>query len=290
MSTPRVLASGLHFGEGPRWHHGTLWFSDFYDHAVKTVDMDGQVEVKVDVPGQPSGLGWLPGGQLLIVSMLERTLLRLEEHRLVVHADLSDVATFHCNDMVVDAKGRAYVGNFGFDLDGDVSARGFGAVMRDHPLATLAMVAPDGTVSAAATDLDFPNGTVITPDGTTMIIAETLGQRLTAFTIADDGSLADRRVFAEVPRRAPDGICLDADGAVWFADAMTNECVRVADGGKVLEVVQTDQPCYACMLGGPDGCSLFMLTASASASAVASTRRTGKVLVTTVDVPHAGLP
>jgi sugar lactone lactonase YvrE len=286
----RVLASGLHFGEGPRWHLGKLWFSDFYDCAVKTVDVDGRVDVKVEIPGQPSGLGWLPSGELLIVSMLDRMLLRLDHDRLVVHADLSAVAAFHCNDMVVDGRGRAYVGNIGFDLDGEVARRGFVPVLRDHPLADLAVVSPDGVVSVAATGLDFPNGSVITPDGATLIVAETLGQRLTAFRIGEDGSLADRRVFAEVPRRAPDGICLDADGAVWFADAMTNECVRVADGGRVLQVVTTDQPCYACMLGGEDGRTLFMLTAAASASAVASTQRSGHVLVTQVDVPHAGLP
>jgi len=287
----RVLADGLCFGEGPRWHDGRLWFSDFYDHAVKTVDEAGAVEVAVqlDAPAQPSGLGWLPNGDLLIVSMLGRTILRHDGSSLSVHADLSRIASFHCNDMVVDAQGRAYVGNFGFDLDGEIGARGFIAVLRDHPRANIAFVTIDGAVSVAADELDFPNGSVITPDGSALIVAETLGQRLTAFRVADDGTLSGRRLFADVARRAPDGICLDAEGAVWFADAMKNECVRVADGGEVLQVVTTDQPCYACMLGGEDGRSLFMLTA-ASASGSAAGSRTGHVLVTQVDVPHAGLP
>jgi sugar lactone lactonase YvrE len=290
-SAERLLADDLCFGEGPRWHDGRLWFSDFYDHAIKAMDGDGNVEVVVqlDAPAQPSGLGWLPNGELLIVSMIDRTVLRHDGRELVVHADLSRIAGFHCNDMVVDAQGRAYVGSFGFDLDGEIGARGFIAVLRDHPRANIAFVTADGAVSVAADELDFPNGSVITPDGATLIVAETLGQRLTAFSIAADGTLEHRHLFADVTRRAPDGICLDAEGAVWFADAMKNECVRVAEGGAVLQVVTTDQPCYACMLGGDDGRSLFMLTAS-SASSAATSSRTGHVLVTQVHVPHAGLP
>ena len=150
MTAPRVLAEGLRFGESPRWHEGRLWFSDFHDHAVKTVDLRGRIETKVEIPGQPSGLGWLPDGTLLIVSMLDRTVLRLEDERLLVHAELSGVAAFHCNDMVVDAAGRAYVGNFGFDLHADLERRGFIPMLRDHPLSNLALVAPDGSVSVAA--------------------------------------------------------------------------------------------------------------------------------------------
>ncbi|MEI7546981.1 MAG: SMP-30/gluconolactonase/LRE family protein, partial [Actinomycetota bacterium] len=140
MTSTRVLAEGLHFGEAPRWHDGRLWFSDFYDHAVKSVDLDGRIEIEVAVPGQPSGLGWLPDGSLLIVSMLDRRVLRLVDGQLVVHADLSEVAAFHCNDMVVDALGRAYVGNFGFDLHAEVARRGFRAMVHDHPRADLALV------------------------------------------------------------------------------------------------------------------------------------------------------
>jgi sugar lactone lactonase YvrE len=285
-----VLATGLHFGEGPRWHHGKLWFSDFYDHAVKTVGMDGRVETKIEVPGQPSGLGWLPDGRMLIVSMLDRTVVRLESERLVVHADLSDVAGFHCNDMVVDPQGRAYVGNFGFDLDDAMATRGAADVLAHHPTAAIALVQPSGAVSVATEGLSFPNGAVITPDGKSFIVAETLAGRLTSFNIGADGSLSKRRTWAELSGRVPDGICLDAEGAIWFANPLAPECVRVSRGGKILQVVGTDQPCYACMLGGPDGRSLFMLTAASSVAAVASQERTGHVLVTHVTAPRAGCP
>ena len=286
MSKLEVLASGLCFAEGPRWHGGKLWFSDMYDHAVKTVDLRGNVEVMVEVAGQPSGLGWLPDGQLLIVSMIDRRVVRLEIDRLVVHAELHDVAAFHCNDMVVDAEGRAYVGNFGFDLHAAETARDFSQARAT----TLALVQPDGTVTVAADDLRFPNGTVITPDGRTLIVAESMARRLTAFDRATDGTLSKRRVWADLGDRIPDGICLDAQGAVWVANAGGPECVRVAEGGQILEVIVTDDPCFACMLGGPEGTTLFLLTAASSHPDQATTERGSKVLVTQVSVPHAGLP
>lgn len=284
-----VVASGLRFGEGPRWHHGKLWFSDMYDHQVKAVDLSGRLEVKVDVPGQPSGLGWTAGGDLLIVLMRERQVLRLDHDRLVVHADLGEVATWHCNDMVVDEVGRAYVGNFGFDLH-QAEASGDWSGIRS---AAIALVQPDGSVSVAADDLHFPNGTVITPDGRTLIVAESLGTRLTAFTVADDGSLHDRRVWADLGFRVPDGICLDAEGNVWVANPLAPECMLVAEsaeGGDVLDVIETDNPCFACMLGGEDRRTLFMLTATSSVVAVASASATGHLLSATVEVPGAGLP
>ena len=177
----RLLVDGLHFGEGPRWHDGRLYLSDFYDHAVKAVTMDGEVTTVVEVPTQPSGLGWLPDGRMLVVSMVDRKVLRLEPDGLVEHADLSGIATFHCNDMVVDAHGRAYVGNFGFDLDGFVAEHGLRAALGEPgpPRATLARVDPDGTRARGGVGLRFPNGAVITPDGSTMIVAETMGRRLT---------------------------------------------------------------------------------------------------------------
>jgi sugar lactone lactonase YvrE len=286
MTAYEVLATGLCFGEGPRWHAGELWFSDMYDHAVKSVDLDGRVTVRVAVEGQSSGLGWLPGGDLLVVSMVDRQLLRWTGERLEHHADLSGVATFHCNDMVVDAVGRAYVGNFGFDLHAFVEARD-PAMIRP---ADLALVDPDGTVQCAATDLAFPNGTVITPDGRTLVVAETMGSRLTAFDIAADGTLTNRRVWAELPRRRPDGICLDAEGAIWVANAAAAECVRVAEGGQIIDRIETDQPCFACMLGGPDGTTLFMLTAPSSDPAEVVALRGGRVLVSEAPAPHAGRP
>ena len=291
ISNVEVLLEGLHFGEGPRWRDGRLWFSDFYDHAVRTVDLAGAATTAVELDGdEPSGLGWLPDGRLLVVSMQRRLLLRLEGDTLVEHADLNGVATYHCNDMVVDGSGRAYVGNFGFDLNAAAESGNFAAALESYEGAAVARVDPDGTVSAATPPLRFPNGTVITPDGTTMIIAESLGRRLSAFTIESDGSLTDQRIWAELGSMVPDGITLDADGAVWLADAGGPRCVRVREGGEVLQVIDTQQPCFACMLGGPDGRHLFMLTAAASRPAVASAERTGQILVTTVGVPHAGLP
>jgi sugar lactone lactonase YvrE len=288
-----VLAEGLYFGEGPRWHDGRLWFSDFYDHAVKSCGPEGDVRVELQLDEQPSGLGWLPDGRMLVVAMISRRVLAIDGGRVEVHADLSHLAGFHCNDMVVDAHGRAYVGNFGFDLDAALEARGVDGVLADHATATMARVDPDGTVTAAAADLHFPNGSVITPDGTTLIVAETLGLRLSAFDIAPDGSLSGRRVWADLGFRVPDGICLDAEGMVWVANPLAPECFLVAedpDGGDVVEVVTTSQPCFACMLGGEDRRTLYMLTASSSHHAVAGASRSGRIETARVAVPGAGLP
>ena len=290
MTTARVLAGGLHFGEAPRWHDGVLWFSDFFDYAVKTVDLDGHIAVKLSIADRPSGLGWMPDGSMLIVSMTARALLRLDQGRLALHADLSGIATFHCNDMVVDAEGRAYVGNFGFDLDTNEINGTLGEVLATHGGATIARVDPDGSVHAAADGLMFPNGMVITPDGHTMIVAESFADRLTAYDIGDDGSLSNRRLWADLGGRKPDGICLDADGAIWVANPVINECFRVAEGGDILDVIETDNRCFACMLGGPDRRTLFMLTSRYSLAVEAAVHRTGNVLIADVDVPGAGLP
>jgi sugar lactone lactonase YvrE len=282
-----ILTEGLYFPEDPRWRVDRLWFSDFYDHAVKTIDLDGKVEVQVEVPDQPSGLGWLPDGRLLIVSMVDRKVLRLDPEGLVEHADLSGIATFHCNDMLVDPKGNAYVTNFGFDLDA-LLERGEGKACQSH----LTLVRPDGSVEIAAPDLDFPNGMALTPDGRTLIVAESMGLRLRAFTVAEDATLHDSRVFADlrdIPA-APDGICLDAEGAVWLANAIGASCVRVAEGGDVLDTVETSQPCYACALGGTDGRTLYLCTASGSSATKASEARTGRIESVRVDVPAAPQP
>ena len=287
--TVKVLADGLHFAEGPRWHQGKLWFSDFYDHAVKTVDLDGHVETKMVIDDQPSGLGWLPDGRMLIVAMQSRSVLRMEYDALVVHADLSDIATFHCNDMTVDAIGRAYVGNFGFDLDAAISGGDFRGALAAYEGAALARVDPHGAVHTVATGLKFPNGMVLSPDGGTLVVAESLGRRLTAFDVGIDGSLTNQRVWAELDA-TPDGICLDADGAIWLADAAAPRAIRVAEGGAVLEEVVTSRSCYAVMLGGPEGRTLFLATATTSHAAVASMQREGCIEVTEVAVPHAGRP
>lgn len=289
--TTRVLADGIYFGEGPRWHEGRLWFSDFHAHAVKSVSPAGDLRTEFEIDDQPSGLGWMPDGSMLIVSMTKRQLLRRTPGgALSVHADLGHIATFHCNDMVVDAQGRAYVGNFGFDLDAALTERGTESVLADHATADLALVSADGTVSVAARGLHFPNGSVITPDGRTLIVGETLAGTLTAFDIAADGSLSNRRTWAIIGPRIPDGIALDAEGAIWVANPIAPECVRVAAGGKVLEVIDTGDPCYACMLGGDGGRTLFMLTAKTSVGHEAGKTPLGRLLAAEVDAPRAGLP
>jgi sugar lactone lactonase YvrE len=286
-----VLAEGIYFGEGPRWHEGRLWFSDFYAKAVKSVSLAGDLRTEFEIDDRPSGLGWMPDGSMLMVSMTRRQVLRRSpDGAMQVHADLSDIAAFHCNDMVVDAKGRAYVGNFGFDLDAAMETRGVEAVLADHPAAKLASVSPDGSVEVAADDMHFPNGSVITPDGKTLIVGETLGARLTAFDIGADGSLSGRRVWADIAPRVPDGIALDADGAIWVANPIAPECALIAEGGVVKEVIGTGDPCYACMLGGDDGRTLFMLTAPTSIAHEAALAPRGKLLIAMVDTPYAGLP
>lgn len=283
--TAEPFVEGLYYGEGPRWHDGRLWYSDFYDEAVFSVGDDGQPRREADVPTRPSGLGWLPDGRLLVVSMTDRTLLRRElDGTLVRHADLSPWATWHANEMVVDSRGRAYVGNFGFDLDGFFERR------VEPATTSLIRVDPDGTACEAANGLGFPNGTVLTPDERTMVIAETFALQLTAFDVADDGSLSNRRVWASLEGCAPDGICLDADGCVWVANALAAECRRVAEGGEVVGRVVTGQSCFACMLGGPDRRTLFCCTAPTSESSGASKARNGRIERVEVEVPGAGLP
>jgi len=277
---PRVLLDGLAFPEGPRWRDGVLWFSDMHAQRVMTVDSTGRAQVVVEVPNCPSGLGWLPDGRLLVVSMNDRKLLRLDPDGLSEVADLGHIATFHCNDMVVDAQGRAYVGNFGFD---------FGAGQTLVP-AAIALVTPDGAVRVAAEGLEFPNGTVITPDGKTLIVGESFAGRLTAFDIRPDGTLENRRVWAQLENAVPDGICLDAEGAIWVASPLSNEVVRVREGGVVERRIATETTAIACMLGGADRRTLFILTAGTLDPAEAAAQRRGRIEVIDVDVPGAGLP
>jgi sugar lactone lactonase YvrE len=289
--TVTTLAEGIYFGEGPRWHDGRLWFSDFHAHAVKSVSLAGDCRVEFTIDDRPSGLGWMADGSALVVSMQKRQILRrATDGAITVHADLSAIAGFHCNDMVVDAHGRAYVGNFGFDLDAAIHARGIPDVIANHPTASLAVVTPDGIASVAADCMHFPNGAVITPDGKTLIVGETLGGALTAFDITADGALSNRRLWASTWPAVPDGIALDAEGAIWIANPIAPECLRIAEGGQVLEVVATAMPCFACMLGGDDGRTLFMLTAPTSDAATCAAQARGMLVMSRVDVPHAGLP
>ena len=293
-----VLLEGGCFFESPRWHDGRWWVSDFYRHLVLTVDADGREEEVLTVEGQPSGLGWMPDGSLLVVSMRDRRILRrTPDGEVAVHADVAEHCGGPLNDMVVDARGRAYAGNFGFDL------MAFG----DPAPAALIRVDPDGTASVAAEDLLFPNGSVITPDGRTLIVGETAGARYTAFTIEDDGSLSDRRIWAQVAptpeittfaetlsklRFGPDGCGLDAEGHIWSADEVGARCVRLAPGGEIVDEIPAPEglDTFACMLGGDDGRTLLICAAPDFAESNRSAAREGVLLTTTVDVPHAGLP
>jgi sugar lactone lactonase YvrE len=284
---------GLHFGECPRWHQGRLWYVDFYDGTVLSAGKSGDVRIEVEVPGEPAGLGWLPDGRLLVVSRKPRTVLRVEtDGRLVEHGDLNPTAAFYGNDMVVDAAGRAYVGNFGFDLDRFIAERGQVALVEPPgpPTTSLIRIDPDGSAHVAAQDLSFPNGMVITPDGGTLIVAETMAGQLTAFDRGDDGELTARRVWASLPWCAPDGICLDAGGQVWVANAISPECILVAEGGDIVDRIATSQTSFACMLGGVDRRTLYVMTAPTSTESVVSVARSGRIEQARVEVAGAGLP
>ncbi len=276
-----ILVEGLSFGEGPRWHEGALWLSDMHKHQVLRISTDGVPEVIVEVPQQPSGLGWLPDGDLLVVSMADRRLLRWDGSSITEHANLMNLASFHCNDMVVDRAGRAYVGNFGFDLHAKQQPKS----------AVLICVEPDGTPRVVAEDLMFPNGTVITPDGATLIIGESWGARLTAFDVDTRGNLSGRRVWAELPDGAlPDGICLDEAGGVWSASPSTNECLRQVEGGEITHRVAVEQGAFACMLGGASGRTLHILTAGSSDPEICRETLSGRIEIWEAPYGHAGLP
>jgi sugar lactone lactonase YvrE len=276
----KTLLDGLSFPEGPRWHEGKLWFSDMQAGRVMTVDRDGKCENIVDVPGAPSGLGWLPDGRLLVVSMIDRRLLRLEPWGLVEVADLNELASYHCNDMVVDHDGRAYIGNFGFDYAANAPV---------EP-AEIVLVTSDGEARVVVKEVYFPNGTVITPDNQTLIVAETWGNCLTAFDIESDGSLANRRIWAKLEGVFPDGICLDAEGAIWVAAPHPGEVIRVLKGGEITHRVNVSTRPYACMLGGDERCTLFVCTAEAAIPDDVRAAPGGKIEAINVEVPGAGLP
>jgi sugar lactone lactonase YvrE len=295
--TLNVLVEGGNYFECPRWHDGRWWASDFYRKAVFTYDSNGREERVLEVEGQPSGLGWLPDGDLLVVSMKDRLVLRRSaDGSVAVHADVSALTSGHLNDMVVDAQGRAFAGNFGFDLMGG----------GDPAPAGLVRIDPDGSATAVAEDLWFPNGMVITDDGT-LIVAETFAARFTAFTIQPDGTLADRRIWAEIepaPEPAdtetmlgavtfgPDGCALDAEGHVWAANAIAGVLCRVAPGGEIVEEVPMPDGLgvFACGLGGEDGRTLVACAAPDFDEKARSAAREALLLQTTVDVPHGGLP
>jgi len=280
MAQVEPLLTGLVFPEGPRWHQGKLWFSDMHAHRVRTVDLTGHAEDVVEVPAWPSGLGWLPDGSLLIVSMTDRKLLRYNAGQLGLHADISELASWHCNDMVVDGRGRAYVGNFGFDLLAGGNPRP----------ADLVLVNPDGAARVVASGLDFPNGSVITPGGRTLIVGESLGHRLTAFHIEDDGSLINRSTWAALGDAVPDGIALDAENGIWVASPLSRELLYVEQGGRIAQRINCASMPIACALGGRGRKTLFVLLADSINPDECRTKKSGRIDVMEAAVGGAGWP
>ena len=277
----RTIASGFAYPEGPRWHEGNLWFADQHAGVVHRISAAGERLESFAVEGSPSGMGWLPGGDLLVVSMDGRRILRRADGVLRLHADLSAFHAAQSNDMVVDASGRAYVGNIGFDFDRGEAPR----------LTMLLAVEPEGTARRVADDLLCPNGTVLTPDGRTLIVAESLASCLTAFDVAADGSLSSRRVFAEVPGHVPDGICLDAEGQIWAASPFARSVVRVREGGEITARVDIEGAgAFACVLGGEDRRDLYVCCAASHRRAESPALSSGRIEVARVEVPGAGLP
>ena len=281
MTELQTLMTGIAFGESPRWHDDRLWFSDWGAQEIIAVDLEGESEVIVRVPSFPFCIDFLPDGRLLIVSASDRLLLRREpDGPLVTHADLSTLSEHPWNDIVVDGRGNAYIGNIGFDFPEAEFAPG-----------TLALVTPDGSARQVADGVAFPNGIVVTPDNSTLIVAESYANRLTAFDITADGSLSNRRMWAELGGGVPDGICLDAEGAVWYGDVPNKRCVRVREGGEVLQTIALDRGCFACMLGGPDGKTLFMVAQEWSGmESTAEEERTGQLLTSPAPAAGAGWP
>ena len=280
-----VLLENLTFPECPRWHDGVLYFSDVHAHKIIRVDAHGNASTVLDDAHQPAGLGWAPDGSMLFVRMLERTLMRRDAATgdITTVADLSALEQVQLNDMTVDARGRAYIGAFGFDINaGDKPAT-----------ANIFLVQPDGAVAVATDSMRFPNGMVITPDGRTLIVAETIARCLTAFDIAADGTLSNRREWAPLAT-FPDGICLDAEGAVWAAAPVTGECIRVREGGEITDKITVEgvegKGVYACMLGGEDGRTLYLCTAKTTGPELVQGISTGWLETARVDVPHAALP
>jgi len=280
MSDVKTLMTGVVLGESPRWHDDRLWFSDWGAQSIIAVDLDGDSEVVTHVASYPFCIDWLPDGRLLVVSASDRRLLRMEpDGSLVTHADLAGVSDKPWNDIVVDGRGNAYVDNIGFDFPAGEFAPGI-----------IALVTPDGSARQVADGLAFPNGIAVTRDNSTLIVAESYAAKLTAFDIAADGGLSNRRVWADLPGAAPDGICIDADDAVWYADVPNRRCVRVREGGEVLATIDLDRGCFACMLGGPDRGTLFMVAAEWPAATTAGGQPTGQVLTAPAPARGAGWP
>jgi sugar lactone lactonase YvrE len=275
---PEILMEGVVFGESPRWHDGRLWFSDWGANQVIALGTDGSHEVVVTVPSFPMCIDFLPDGRLLIVDSAQRRLLRREPDGLLVpHADLSEVSEKPWNDIVVDDRGNAYVNTIGFDFPGGEFAPGL-----------VVLVTPEGTVSRVADNLAFPNGMAITPDGSALVVAESYANRLTAFDISGDSDLSNRRVWAETPGDHPDGICMDAEGAIWYADVGNQHCVRVYEGGQVQATVDLDRGAFACALSRGEDPRLFVV--GQNWGGPESSEPSGQVVAFPAPAPGAGRP
>jgi sugar lactone lactonase YvrE len=278
MSAPEVVMEGIVFGESPRWHDGRLWFSDWGANQVIALNTDGRHEVVATVPSFPMCIDFLPDGRLLIVDSAERRLLRRErDGSLAEHASLAGVSGKPWNDIVVDDEGNAYVNSIGFSFPGGEFAPGL-----------VVLVTPEGSVTQVADDLAFPNGMAISPDGRTLIVAESYANRLTAYDIRGDGGLGNRRVWADTPGDHPDGICVDADGAVWYADVGNQHCVRVRAGGQVLAAVDLDRGAFACVLSRGENPRLFVV--GQTWGAPGSPGPSGRVVAFPAHAPGAGRP
>lgn len=282
QNAPQILLTGLAIGESPRWHEGRLWFCNWGTQEIIAVDELGNSEVMAHVPtDMPASIDWLPDGRLLMVSGREARLLRQEhDGSLVTHADLHNLSGI-CNELVVDGRGNIYVNGSPFD---PTASNPFGP-------GNIFLITPDGEARQVAEDIAFPNGMAVTPDNKTLIIAESYSHCLTAFDIAADGSLSNRRIWAETGEDSPDGICLDATGMVWYADVGHRRCVTVREGGEVLQTVTFDRGCFACMLGGANGTTLFVLAAEwRGFEGIDPTQRAGQLLSFATSTTHAGWP
>jgi sugar lactone lactonase YvrE len=281
MPELQTLKTGLALGESPRWHDDRLWFSNWVAQEILAVDLEGNSELVARVPSFPFSIDWLPDGRLLVVSGREGLLLRRDaDGSLVTHADLTGLSQHPWNEIVVDGRGNAYLNNTGFDFPGGEFAPG-----------SVALIPPDGSPRVVAEGVAFPNGMAVTADNSTLIVAESYANRLTAFDIAAGGSLSNRRVWADLDRGVPDGICLDAENAAWYGDVPNQRCVRVREGGEVLQTIDLDRGCFACMLGGADGRTLFMMAADwRGPASMADGAGTGRVLTVQAPAPGAGWP
>jgi sugar lactone lactonase YvrE len=277
MAEFKTLLKDLVLVESPRWHDDRLIFSDWGAGEVLAVSLDGTRELITRIDAMPFCLDRLSDGRMVIVSG-EQLLVRSAGGTLSTYAELGTLSSNPWNDIVSDGRGNTYVNNIGFDFPDGEFAPGF-----------IALVSPDGKARQVAEGLAFPNGMAVTPDNSTLIVAESWGGVLTAYDIAPDGDLSNRRVWAELDGAAPDGVCIDAEGAVWFAEVPGRRCVRVAEHGEVLQTIACELGCFACMLGGPNGTALFV-TAAAWPDAMTPGSRTGQILSAEVSVPHAGWP